>query len=141
MRKDGLALVETVTQLLQRLLEYRDVINEENKENQMSCTVNLLVCTLSFCKIILSYMIHYCMVDHIVQKFSNPCILFPSIFVSYYRNKEPICCTLFFRISTMKSAGGRCTSVTCINSVICTWSVTTTQRPLTRYFCMSNSST
>lgn len=32
-----------MTGLLERLLEYRAVINDENKENRMNCTVNLLV--------------------------------------------------------------------------------------------------
>ncbi len=39
----GLKLVETVHELTQLLLEYRSVINDENKDNTMSCTVNLLV--------------------------------------------------------------------------------------------------
>ena len=45
MREQGLMFVETVKRLMQRLLEYRAVINDENKENRMSCTVNLLVST------------------------------------------------------------------------------------------------
>ena len=43
MRKEGLAFVETIKELLQRLLEYRSIITDESKENRMSCTVNLLV--------------------------------------------------------------------------------------------------
>jgi len=31
---------------MERLLEYRFIITDENKENRMSCTVNLLVSTL-----------------------------------------------------------------------------------------------
>ncbi|CAH1782976.1 unnamed protein product [Owenia fusiformis] len=42
MREQGLVFVEIVKNLLQRLLEYRDVIDDENKENRMMCTVNLL---------------------------------------------------------------------------------------------------
>jgi len=38
--------VKTVTRLMERLLEYRFIITDENKENRMSCTVNLLVSTL-----------------------------------------------------------------------------------------------
>jgi hypothetical protein len=30
------------------LLEYRDVVTDENKDNRMSCTVNVLVSALSF---------------------------------------------------------------------------------------------
>lgn len=39
----GIRFVQIVTGLLERLLEYRSVINDENKENRMNCTVNLLV--------------------------------------------------------------------------------------------------
>jgi len=39
----GIRFVEIITGLLERLLEYRTVINDENKENRMNCTVNLLV--------------------------------------------------------------------------------------------------
>ncbi|KAK3913017.1 Dedicator of cytokinesis protein 1 [Frankliniella fusca] len=42
MREQGIRFVTTVTRLMERLLEYRCVINDENKENRMSCTVNLL---------------------------------------------------------------------------------------------------
>ncbi|XP_034240436.1 dedicator of cytokinesis protein 1 isoform X3 [Thrips palmi] len=42
MRDQGMRFVTTVTRLMERLLEYRCVINDENKENRMSCTVNLL---------------------------------------------------------------------------------------------------
>ena len=42
MREQGLFFVKTVVRLMRRLLEYRSVINDENKENRMSCTVNLL---------------------------------------------------------------------------------------------------
>lgn len=31
--------------LLEKLLDYRTVMNDENKDNRMSCTVNLLVCS------------------------------------------------------------------------------------------------
>ena len=40
---DGLHFVNLVSKLLVRLLDYRAIINEESKENRMSCTVNLLV--------------------------------------------------------------------------------------------------
>ena len=43
MKREGLAFVETVKELLQRLLEYRSILNDESKDNRMSCTVNLLV--------------------------------------------------------------------------------------------------
>jgi dedicator of cytokinesis protein 1 len=42
MRDQGLKLVRTVTRLMERLLEYRSIITDENRENRMSCTVNLL---------------------------------------------------------------------------------------------------
>lgn len=42
MRDQGIKFVKTVTRLMERLLEYRSIITDENKENRMSCTVNLL---------------------------------------------------------------------------------------------------
>uniref|UniRef100_T1IIV8 Dedicator of cytokinesis protein 1 n=1 Tax=Strigamia maritima TaxID=126957 RepID=T1IIV8_STRMM len=42
MREEGLRFVKTVTRLIERLLEYRAIVTDENKENRMSCTVNLL---------------------------------------------------------------------------------------------------
>lgn len=42
MKDAGLKFVDMVTRLMERLLEYRDIITDENKENRMSCTVNLL---------------------------------------------------------------------------------------------------
>ena len=42
MRETGLFFVRTVVRLMRRLLEYRSVVNDENKESLMSCTVNLL---------------------------------------------------------------------------------------------------
>nr|CAD7456332.1 unnamed protein product [Timema tahoe] len=41
-REHGIKFVKTVTRLMERLLEYRCIITDENKENRMSCTVNLL---------------------------------------------------------------------------------------------------
>lgn len=38
----GIKFVNIVTKLLERLLEYRCIINDESKENRMSCTVSLL---------------------------------------------------------------------------------------------------
>lgn len=37
---------------MERLLEYRFIITDENKENRMSCTVNLLV-SMRYCCFIL----------------------------------------------------------------------------------------
>lgn len=42
-KTQGVKFVETVTRLMERLLEYRTIITDENKENRMSCVVNLLV--------------------------------------------------------------------------------------------------
>ncbi|XP_044743403.1 dedicator of cytokinesis protein 1 isoform X2 [Chrysoperla carnea] len=42
LKEPGVKFVKTVTRLMERLLEYRCIINDENKENRMSCTVNLL---------------------------------------------------------------------------------------------------
>lgn len=39
---DGIAFVNMATKLMERLLEYRFLINDESKENRMSCTVSLL---------------------------------------------------------------------------------------------------
>lgn len=43
LKEEGVKFVEIVTKLMERLLEYRCIITDENKENRMSCTVNLLV--------------------------------------------------------------------------------------------------
>ncbi|XP_043216564.1 dedicator of cytokinesis protein 1-like isoform X2 [Amphibalanus amphitrite] len=42
MREQGVRFVATVTDLMKRLLEYRAIMRDENQENKMSCTVNLL---------------------------------------------------------------------------------------------------
>jgi len=42
LKEQGLKFVRTVTRLMERLLEYRSIITDENRENRMSCTVNLL---------------------------------------------------------------------------------------------------
>ncbi|XP_050420571.1 dedicator of cytokinesis protein 1 isoform X2 [Adelges cooleyi] len=42
MKEQGVRFVKIVTCLLECLLEYRAVVNDENKENRMNCTVNLL---------------------------------------------------------------------------------------------------
>ncbi|XP_008197863.2 dedicator of cytokinesis protein 1 isoform X2 [Tribolium castaneum] len=42
MNETGIKFVKTVTRLMERLLEYRCIITDENKENRMSCTVSLL---------------------------------------------------------------------------------------------------
>ncbi|KAF8795296.1 Dedicator of cytokinesis protein 1 like protein [Argiope bruennichi] len=42
MHEKGMAFVRTVVRLMKRLLEYRMIVTDENKENRMSCTVNLL---------------------------------------------------------------------------------------------------
>lgn len=42
MKDEGTKFVKTVTRLMERLLEYRCIITDENKENRMSCTVSLL---------------------------------------------------------------------------------------------------
>ena len=43
MKNSGLDFVEMIRKLLKRLLEYRTVVNDENKDNKMSCIVSLLV--------------------------------------------------------------------------------------------------
>jgi len=43
MSTQGQHFVETMTKLMECLLEYRNVVTDENKENRMSCTVNVLV--------------------------------------------------------------------------------------------------
>lgn len=43
LKEQGLAFVEMIKNLLQRLMEYRHIIYDENKEHRMSCIVNLLV--------------------------------------------------------------------------------------------------
>ncbi|XP_050543349.1 dedicator of cytokinesis protein 1 isoform X2 [Daktulosphaira vitifoliae] len=42
MKEQGIRFVKIVTCLMERLLEYRAVVDDENKENRMNCTVNLL---------------------------------------------------------------------------------------------------
>lgn len=41
--KSGTNFVTLVVRLLERLLDYRTIMHDENKENRMSCTVNVLV--------------------------------------------------------------------------------------------------
>lgn len=43
MRDEGIKFVEVVARLMESLLEYRNIISNDNKESTMSCTVNLLV--------------------------------------------------------------------------------------------------
>lgn len=47
LKQSGAEFVNLVRILLGRLLDYRNIIREENKDNRMSCTVNLLV-SISF---------------------------------------------------------------------------------------------
>lgn len=42
LRAEGEIFVSMATKLLERLLEYRCIINDESKENRMACTVSLL---------------------------------------------------------------------------------------------------
>ena len=46
--KTGENFVSLVVRLLERLLDYRTIMHDENKENRMSCTVNVLVSGLWF---------------------------------------------------------------------------------------------
>jgi dedicator of cytokinesis protein 3 len=42
-RETGIAFINSVTQLLERLLDYRSVMQgDENRDKRMTCTVNLL---------------------------------------------------------------------------------------------------
>lgn len=42
-KDSGIAFIASVTRLLERLLDYRSVMQgEENRDKRMSCTVNLL---------------------------------------------------------------------------------------------------
>lgn len=42
-RESGAAFISSVTKLLERLLDYRSVMQgDENRDKRMSCTVNLL---------------------------------------------------------------------------------------------------
>ena len=43
LRTSGIEFVNLIEKLLGRLLDYRDIIRDENRDNRMSCTVNLLV--------------------------------------------------------------------------------------------------
>lgn len=43
MNEEGIKFVKIVSRLMESLLEYRSIITDENKENTMSRTVNLLV--------------------------------------------------------------------------------------------------
>lgn len=42
MHEEGVKFVKIVSRLMESLLEYRHIISDDNKENTMSCTVNLL---------------------------------------------------------------------------------------------------
>ncbi|KAJ8931901.1 hypothetical protein NQ314_015170 [Rhamnusium bicolor] len=52
MHEDGIKFVKIVSRLMESLLEYRQIIIDENKENTMSCTVNLLMweCAIKKCQ-------------------------------------------------------------------------------------------
>lgn len=41
--KTGETFVKLVVRLMERLLDYRTIMHDENKDNRMSCTVNVLV--------------------------------------------------------------------------------------------------
>lgn len=43
LKEPGLRFVNVITRLIERLLEYRCIINDDNNDNRMTCTVNLLV--------------------------------------------------------------------------------------------------
>uniref|UniRef100_A0A8C0VDF8 Dedicator of cytokinesis 1 n=1 Tax=Cyanistes caeruleus TaxID=156563 RepID=A0A8C0VDF8_CYACU len=45
--KSGETFVKLVVRLMERLLDYRTIMHDENKENRMSCTVNVLVTSVS----------------------------------------------------------------------------------------------
>lgn len=47
-RDQGLAFVKTIHDLLERLLVYRTIIQDEVREHRMSCIVNLLVSLFYF---------------------------------------------------------------------------------------------
>lgn len=42
MREQGLRFVDTIAKLMERLLQYRDIIHAESQEHRMLCIVNLL---------------------------------------------------------------------------------------------------
>lgn len=42
MREQGLRFVDTVAKLMERLLQYRDIMHAESQEHRMLCIVNLL---------------------------------------------------------------------------------------------------
>lgn len=55
--KQGLNMVITVTKLMDLLLQYREVMFEEDSANRMSCIVNLLVRSLKlYCTNLLIYL-------------------------------------------------------------------------------------
>jgi hypothetical protein len=52
-KDSGTAFITSVTRLLERLLDYRSVIQgDENRDKRMSCTVNLLVTNVSIVYIV-----------------------------------------------------------------------------------------
>lgn len=51
LKESGLRFVKVVTRLIERLLEYRCIIDDDNNDNRMTCTVNLLV-SIIFCFLI-----------------------------------------------------------------------------------------
>lgn len=55
----GVQFVKMVTKLMERLLEYRNIIHDENKENRMSCTVNLLVSLILMLRPLLFFYLSY----------------------------------------------------------------------------------
>jgi len=43
LKEDGINFVTIVSRLMESLLDYRNIVSNENKDSTMSCTVNLLV--------------------------------------------------------------------------------------------------
>lgn len=60
-RESGTAFINSVTRLLERLLDYRSVMQgDENCDKRMSCTVNLLVSNSDY------FVMNSCIIFHLI---------------------------------------------------------------------------
>lgn len=72
-KENGSVFISSVTRLLERLLDYRSVIQgDENRDKRMSCTVNLLV-LLHFLFVLICHTI-ICINKYITALMNNVCV-------------------------------------------------------------------
>lgn len=110
-KTQGVKFVKTVSRLMERLLEYRSIITDENKENRMSCTVNLLVCIPPLFNFFFLFTWFRFSLLVLFAFYSRAFLLIKvrSEFLFLVLSFNP---RFSFRISTARSIEKKCTSVT-----------------------------